>query len=52
MRDARGRASLPADEAALARADGGVPLPTWRPDQPPPAGTEPLAMQGDSADAG
>lgn len=52
MMIARGRASLPADEAALARAEQGVPLPTWRPDQPPPAGTEPLAMQGDSADAG
>ena len=52
MMIARGLASLPADEAELARGEGGVPLPTWRPDQPPPAGTEPLAMQGDSADAG
>jgi D-alanyl-D-alanine carboxypeptidase len=26
----------------------GIPLPTWRPDQPPPAGAEPIAMRGDS----
>lgn len=52
MMIARGRASLPADEAELARANGGIPLPTWRPDQPPPAGTEPVAMEGNSADAG
>ncbi len=52
MMIARGLASLPADEAELARGEDGVPLPTWRPDQPPPVGTEPVAMQGNAADAG
>jgi len=52
MMIARGLASLPADEAELARVNGGVPLPTWRPDMPAPAGSEPVAMQANSADAG
>lgn len=34
---------------AAGRAD--VPLPTWRPDLPPPPGAEPLLVQGDSAAA-
>ena len=33
--------------AAENRSD--VPLPSWRPDLPPPAGAEPMIVQGDSA---
>ena len=35
--------------AVLAKGDDGIPLPTWRPDLPAPAGTAPLMTQGDSA---
>ena len=45
---ARGRDPAPAEEASLAGSSDGIPLPTWRPDLPPPAGTEPLMVQGDS----
>ncbi len=39
---------------ALAQAianeeSAGIPLPTWRPDRPPPAGAEPVAMQSDAS---
>lgn len=34
---------------ALAQDTPQVPLPTWRPDRPAPAGTEPLPVQGDLA---
>ncbi len=42
-------AGVAGKDAVLAEGDGGVPLPTWRPDLPPPPGTEPLMTQGDSA---
>jgi D-alanyl-D-alanine carboxypeptidase len=45
----KGSAVVSGKEAVLAEGDEGVPLPTWRPDLPPPAGTEPLMTQGDSS---
>ena len=46
--EAAAQAAEAAAEAARPFAPG-IPLPTWRPDQPSPEGAEPMIVQGDAA---